>query len=166
MTLMALAQRLEETPLGTAIAEGRFAFPVLEGIHLIGLSVAVGLLLLTDLRLMGLFLPQVPVRQVHRQLQPYILGGFAVVIIAGSLLFLSEASTLIVSPPWPFKFFFMLLAGVNALYFELAIARRPEALPETGRLPLSVRGAGLASFVLWALVIVCGRLIPYITHWA
>jgi len=52
-TLISLAQHLEETPIGTAIAEGRFAFPVLEGIHLIGLSVAVGLLLLTDLRLMG-----------------------------------------------------------------------------------------------------------------
>src|SRR6202451_1101974 len=103
-TLMSLARRLEETSMGTAIAEGRFAFPVLEGIHLIGLSVAVGLLLLTDLRLMGFFLPQVPLSQVHRQLQPYILAGFAIVIIAGSLLFFSEASTLIVSPPWPFKF--------------------------------------------------------------
>jgi hypothetical protein len=138
---------------------------VLEGIHLIGLSVAVGLLLLTDLRLMGVFLPQVPVKQVHRQLQPYILGGFAVVIVAGSLLFLSEASTLIVSPPWPFKFFFMLLAGVNALYFEFVIARRPEALPAGGRMPPSVRRAGLASFVLWVLVIICGRMIPYIPHW-
>jgi hypothetical protein len=163
---MSLAQRLEETSMGTAIAEGRFAFPVLEGIHLIGLSMAVGLLLLTDLRLMGVFLPQVPVRQVHRQLQPYILGGFAVVIVAGTLLFFSEASTLIVSPPWPFKFFFMLLAAVNALYFEFVIARRPEALPEGGPLPLGVRCAGLASFVLWALVIICGRMIPYIPHWA
>jgi hypothetical protein len=60
----------------------------------------------------------------------------------------------------------MLLAAVNALYFEFVIARRPEALPEKGPLPLSVRCAGLASFVLWALVIICGRMIPYIPHWA
>jgi hypothetical protein len=165
-TLLTAAERLEQTPVGVAIAEGRYAFPIIEGIHLIGLSVAVGLLMLIDLRLMGVFLPNVPVRELHRQLQPYVLGGFAVVIMAGVLLFASEATTVIVAPPWPFKVAFLLLGGVNALYFEFVIARRPEALPARGRLPDSARRAGFASFALWVLVIVCGRLIPYITTWS
>lgn len=165
-TLMAAAERLEQTPLGVAIAEGRYAFPIIEGVHLIGLSVAVGLLMLIDLRLMGVFLPKVPIKELHRQLQPYVLGGFAVVILAGVLLFTSEATTVIVSPPWPFKAAFLVLGGLNALYFEFVIARRPGALPARGPLPGSVRRAGLASFALWVLVIVCGRLIPYITTWS
>jgi hypothetical protein len=164
--LMAIAESIDQSNLGTWIAEGRYAFPIIEGIHLIGLSMAVGLILLIDLRLIGAFLPSVPVRALHRQLQPYVFAGFGVIIAAGCLLFISEASVVIVSPPWPFKAFFFVLASANALYFELVIARRPGALPEHGRLPNSVRYAAIASLSLWVLVIVCGRLIPYIPQWA
>ena len=165
-TLLAMAEKLEQTGIGTAIAEGRYAFPVIEGIHLIGLSMAVGLILLIDLRLLGAFLPDVSVKALHRQLQPYVFAGFAIVILAGVLLFVCEASVVIVSPPWPFKMFFLVLGGANALYFEFITSRRPEALPDHGPLPGNVRYAGFAAFALWVLVIVCGRLIPYIPHWA
>jgi hypothetical protein len=164
-TLIKLAETLEQSSLGAAIAEGRYAFPLIEGIHLIGLSVAVGLIFLIDLRLLGIFLPSIPVRLLHRQLQPYVFGGFGIIIAAGLLLFLSEATAVIVSPPWPFKAFFFVLAAANALYFEFVIARRSHFLPERGRLPNAVRYAAFASLLLWVLVIVCGRLIPYIPHW-
>lgn len=160
-----MAEKLEQYPVAVAIAEGRYAFPVIEGIHLIGLALAVGLIILIDLRLIGVFLPAVPIKALHRQLQPYVFAGFAIIIAAGLLLFVSEASTLIVSPPWPFKAFFFVLASSNALYFEFVIARRSDALPERGPLPSAVRYAGLASLILWSLVIVCGRLIPYIPAW-
>jgi hypothetical protein len=165
-TLFAFADWLEQTRIGSAIAEGRYAFPIIEGIHLIGLCVAVGLLMLVDLRLMGVFLPQVAPRELHRQLLPYVLGGFCVVVVAGVLLLSSEASTVIAAPPWPFKLFFMALGGFNAVYFEFVGARRPDAMPARGPLPAYVRRAGCASFALWVLVIICGRLIPYITSWS
>jgi hypothetical protein len=165
-TVIAWADYLESTPLGTAIAEGRYAFPLIEGIHLIGLTLAVGLILIVDLRLIGVFLKDVPVKALHRQLQPYVFAGFAVVVVAGILLFFCEASTVVVSPPWPFKALFFVLGGLNALYFELVISRRPRALPDFGPLPKPVRYAGYASLTLWTLVIICGRLIPYIPHWA
>jgi hypothetical protein len=131
--LLTIAEAIEQSDLGTAIAEGRYAFPIIEGIHLIGLSVAVGLIFLVDLRLMGIFLPSVPVRDLHRQLQPYVFAGFALIMVAGLL--------------------------------EFVIARRPNAMNERGPLPRGVRLAGLASLSLWVLVIVCGRLIPYIPRW-
>jgi hypothetical protein len=165
-TLYALGSWLEATRVGSTIAEGRYAFPIIEGIHLIGLAGAVGLLMLIDLRLMGVFLTQVPPRQLHRQLLPYVLGGFGLVVLAGMVLLSSEATTVFASPPWPFKMAFIVLGGANALYFEFVSSRRPDALPATGPLPAGVRGAGTASFVLWVLVIICGRLIPYITSWS
>ena len=59
--LFSIAEQIESSALGVAIAESRFAYPVIEGIHLIGLAVSVGLIFLTDLRLMGLILTRVPV---------------------------------------------------------------------------------------------------------
>ena len=131
--------------------------------HLIALSVSVGLIFLTDLRLMGLFLRQIPVADVLHGLRPYVLCGFALVFISGGLLFWAEAAEVIASPAWVFKFVFIGLAGLNALYFELVIARRPGALsPDRATLPPGVKYAGAASLAIWTLVIICGRLIAYL----
>ncbi len=45
-TLLSLAESIEQSPVGAAIAESRYAFPVIEGVHLIGLSISVGLIFL------------------------------------------------------------------------------------------------------------------------
>lgn len=165
-TLAAIADAIEATPIGTAIAESRYAFPIIEGTHLIALSVSVGLIFLTDLRLMGMILRQVPVTSVLHGLRPFVLSGFALVFLSGGLLFWAEAATVSASPAWIFKFAFIGLAGLNALYFEFVIARRPEALTERPTLPRGVKYAGLASLAIWTLVIICGRLIAYIPHWS
>lgn len=164
-TLLALAERIEQTPIGMAIAESRYAFPVIEGVHLIGLSISVGLIFLTDLRLMGVLFRQVPVTDVIHQLRPYVLGGFALVFLSGGLLFWSEASMLVASPAFPFKMLFMVLAGVNALYFELVLAKQGAVQENRPLLPRNVKFAGMASLALWTLVIICGRLIPYLPSW-
>lgn len=166
-TFAAIANAIEATSIGTAIAESRYAFPIIEGTHLIALSVSVGLIFLTDLRLMGLFLRQVPAAAVLHGLRPYVLCGFALVFLSGGLLFWAEAAEVIASPAWVFKFAFIGLAGLNAVYFEFVIARRPGALsPERGSLPRGVRLAGFASLTIWTLVVICGRLIAYLPHWS
>jgi hypothetical protein len=166
-TIADIANAIEATPIGTAIAESRYAFPIIEGTHLIALSVSVGLIFLTDLRLMGLFLRQVPAASVIHSLRPYVLFGFALVFISGGLLFWAEAAEVIASPAWIFKFAFIGLAGLNAAYFEFVISKRPGALsPERAKLPRGVKFAGLASLAIWTLVIICGRLIAYLPHWS
>jgi hypothetical protein len=163
--LIEWAERLEQTSLGEAIGSSRYAFPIIEGTHLIGLSVAVGLLFITDLRLMGIFLKRVPVNTVLTQLRPWILGGFVVIVISGSLLFVSEATTLLAAPTFAFKILFMALAAANAAYFEFAVVPQANLRDNPAALPGKVVFAGATSLVLWSLVIVCGRLIPYIPNW-
>jgi hypothetical protein len=164
-TLLELAKAIEGTAFGTALAESSVAFPVVEGLHLIGLSLSVGLLFLIDLRLLGWVLRGVAVAQVLRELRPYALGGFALVFISGVALFLAEAATLVASPAFPLKLLFIALAGANALYFETVIAGRPEVAQSVATPPRAARVAGCASLGLWVAVIVCGRLIAYVTHW-
>ena len=159
---MELAQRVEDTPIGTAILESRFAFPIIEGTHLVGLSMAVGLIFLTDLRLLGLVLREVAIGAVLKHLRPYILCGFLLVFVSGALLTWAEAAEVLKSPATPCKFAFMLLAGLNAAYFEFVTVPRHLHGPSPRSLPSSARFAGAASIGLWILVIVFGRLIAYL----
>src|SRR5262245_32931896 len=154
--LTQLAESLQASPLGTTIAESRYAFPVIEGIHLIGLSAAIGLLFVTDLRLAGIILKEVPASRVLHALRPWVLSGFAAILLSGALLFVAEAPAMVGNPAFAFKLAFIALAGLNAAYFELVIVRR------RGAPAPAVRFAALASVALWTLVIACGRLIPYL----
>jgi hypothetical protein len=163
MSFVALAEHVEQWPLAIAIAESRYAFPLIEGAHLIGLSVAVGLLFITDLRLAGVVLKRIPAMHVLHQLRPWVLGGFAMIFITGGLLFLAEASMLVTSAVFAWKLLFIVLAGINAAYFEFVVAKRPVAQDDQAVLPAGMKFAALASLTLWTLVIVCGRLIPYLS---
>jgi len=164
--ILALAEKIEQTPIGAAIAESRYAFPIIEGVHLIGLAVSVGLIFITDLRLIGLLFRQVPVQDILRQLRPFVLAGFMAVFVSGGLLFWAEAATVLASPAFPFKMVFIAFAGCNALYFELVIARRADMQGPGDVLPRAAKLAGSASLVLWSLVIIFGRLIPYLPRWS
>jgi hypothetical protein len=160
--LVALAESIEQSQIGTAIAESRYWWPIFEGTHLLSLSISFGLIFVTDLRLLGLWLRRVPVTDVLHQLRPYVLGGFALTFLSGGLVFWSEAATVVVSPLWTIKILLILLGGLNALYFEFVIAKRPEVVDNRTPLPLSVRYAGLASMTIWTVVIICGRLLAYL----
>jgi hypothetical protein len=161
-TIMILAEQIEASAIGVAIAESRYAYPIIEGVHLIGLSVSIGLIFLTDLRLMNLFLKRVPLQDMLRHLRPYVIAGFIAVFVSGGLLFWSAAARMLESPAFVAKMLFMVLAGINALYFELVIAQRTPVKENHQIVPSSVRYAGVASLSLWTLVVVCGRLIPYL----
>jgi hypothetical protein len=161
-SIVALAESIEQSGLGTTIAESRYLWPIFEGTHLLSLSISFGLILVTDLRLIGVFLRDVPLTEVLHQLRPYVLGGFALTFISGGFVFWSEAATVIISPIWFFKFLLIFMGGLNALYFEFVIAKRPEVVENQTPLPPSVRYAGLASMTIWTLVIICGRLLAYL----
>ncbi len=163
MSLIAFAEHIEQWPLAAYIAESRYAFPLIEGAHLIGLSIAVGLLFITDLRLAGVVLKRLPAVQVLHQLRPWVLGGFVAIFVTGGLLFLASASSLVTSAIFAWKLLFIVLAGINAAYFEFVIARKTEIRGGQAVLPDAAKFAAVASLCLWTVVIVCGRLIPYLS---
>jgi hypothetical protein len=164
--LTLLAQQIENSAIGVAIAESRFAYPIIEGVHLIGLAISIGLLFVIDLRLIGIFLKRAPLERLLRSLRPWVLGGFVATFLSGVLLFWSSAERMLESPAFAFKLLFLTLAGINAIVFEfITVPRHAETL-RTGALPASFRYAGFASLTLWTLTIAFGRLIPYLPQWA
>jgi hypothetical protein len=165
-SILDLAQQLEDMPLASALAESRYAFPIVEGVHLIGLCLSVGLIAVIDLRVIGVFLRPVPVETVLRALRPWALGGFAVTFASGLALFCAEATATLSSPVFVWKIAFVILAGLNALAFEWRLQRAPappRAAPRP-ELPAALRISGGISLALWALVVATGRLLAYLPH--
>jgi hypothetical protein len=164
MSVAEIAQTIYDSGVGTALRESVYAFPIVEGLHLIGLAFSFGLILFVDLRLVGLVFRNVPVQDVVRGLRPWLLAGFALTITSGIFLFIAEAAKIIGFFVLPLKIFLIALAGINALWFELKWGRKTAEWADQPVIPKEVRFAGWSSIALWSGVVVCGRLIPYLNY--
>ena len=161
MTLLPLFQWIQDTTIGTSIRESLIVFPVIEGAHVLGLALSVGLILITDLRLIGVLMPDIRPVEVTGPMKRWMLGGFALMFVSGGLLFWSEAAKCYKSPAFRFKMLFLLLAGLNALFYESTIGRRFVAWEGMTVLPARVRLAGWVSLICWMCVIAFGRWTAY-----
>ena len=91
MSLLAFFQWCEQSGIGAAIRRSSWLFPVIEAIHLLGLGMIGGAVLVVDLRLLGLGLRRQSLAQLARDAQRWLIGSLIVMIITGTLLFTSEA---------------------------------------------------------------------------
>ena len=91
MSLLQFCRMLDKSVIGTEIRESSLLFPVIEGVHVLALAFSVGLILITDLRLIGVVMRRRAVSEVWEQFFPWMMSGFAVMFVTGFLLFWSHA---------------------------------------------------------------------------
>jgi len=163
MTLIEMAQSLENSEFGTALRESQYMFPIVEGAHLLGLALSFGLIFFVDLRLLGLFLPGIPISVLLHQFRSWIFGGFVATFISGLLLFWAEAAKMLANSGFQIKLVFMFLALINALLFEIKCVRRGADWLDQVLEPLDIKFAAAASLILWGGVTIFGRLTPYMS---
>jgi len=161
MTLAGFCQWLQDTPWGTGIRESVWVFPIVEGTHVLALALSVGILVVIDLRLAGVLMRRQPVSQISNQLMPWSLAGFAIMFVTGALLFWSQAVKAYGSIFFRIKIALLILAGINALVFELTLRRTVADWDHDETPPFRARLAGVLGIVLWAGVIAAGRTMAY-----
>jgi len=161
MALIDLFQAIENAPLSVAFLGSDYAYAVVEGAHVIGLALSVGLLVIADLRLAGLYLRDEPVSESLEQLRPWIIAGFILMLLTGLPLFAAKAAALAQKPIFLVKLAFIVLAGLNMALFEFRLGRRVRDWGAVAAPRWDARVAGAVSLVSWAVVILCGRLLAY-----
>src|SRR3954452_24924662 len=87
MSLLPLCQWLADTSGSIALHESLFMCPLVESAHVLTLCLFLGMAIMFDLRLLGLTMTSVPISAIKRRLGPWMVAGFIVMVITGSLLF-------------------------------------------------------------------------------
>jgi hypothetical protein len=159
--LLPLLQKLAETEWSVALHESLWVWPLVESTHVLTLTLFAGTAILFDLRLIGLALRGVPALEVLARLLPWTRVGFAIMVATGLLLFYATPVRNYQNIFFRTKMVLMALAGLNVWLFHRGIYRRVHEWGEAAVPPRAARLAGYASLILWAGVIVCGRLIAY-----
>jgi len=151
---------LEGLAWTTALRESPFGYPLIETAHVACIVVFAGLVIMMDLRLVGLAFMPAPLAQIQRRLFPWQMATFVPSTVTGILLFCVDPLRYYRNVLFLAKLAFLVLAGLNALVFHLKTYRRAEGWGEDPQVIAMARLAGVASLLLWSLTIVSGRLIP------
>ena len=145
----------EATGLGRTIRESLWMFPVTEAIHLVGLSLLGGALLVVDLRLLGWGLEDSTIGEINRQARPWLLAGVGIMLGTGVLLFLSEA----IKCYYNTAFWVKIGTLPFAIAFTLTIKERfaKSAMYTSAE----SQWVGTADLLLWFIVAAGGRWIGF-----
>lgn len=156
-----LLSALQDSPLAEAFRFWRWAYPLANAGHILGVALLFGAILPLDLRLLGAW-PSIPLAHLTRVLVPVAGAGLGLALVTGPLLF--SVDPLNYADLWLFRLKLLLIA---AAVVNLGLVHRSRAwrvaLAGAERKPRpGLRLAGLCSAGLWLLVILCGRFIAYV----
>jgi len=152
---------LERTSVATWVGESLYGYPFMLALHGIGLAIVVGIFVMRDLRLLGLF-SGISYDAID-SLRKLAWTGFSINAVSGSFLFTSQATTFVSNIPFLLKISMIFLATVCAGIIQ---NRMRDEAPEwddsgaaaAGSVPLL---AGL-SIAFWMGAIIAGRLTAYL----
>jgi hypothetical protein len=161
MSLLGFCQWLESTPASIALHESIWGYPIIESVHVLTLCLFLGFTIMFDLRLLGATLVGTPVSEVTRRLMPWITAGFVVMVITGALLFFAIPVKTYLNIFFRIKVAFLVLAGVNVAVFQWTVSRSMQQWDLDPVPPFRARLASGVSLVLWAGIVVAGRMIAY-----
>jgi hypothetical protein len=153
---------LQNTGVGTAVAESDWLFPAIETVHIWGIILLVGTTGVLDLRLLGFILHNQRVSDLHNRLIRWTWTGFAVMVTSGSFMFASEASKMYQNEAFRLKMLLIVVAGLNAFIFEMIAFRRVSEWDTNRRGPFMAKLAATVSLLTWVGVITAGRWIAYV----
>jgi hypothetical protein len=159
--MLAFCKWLEQTWVGGAIRQSLWLFPTIETLHLLGMAALVGIIAVYDLRLLGWMLRRERVSDLTRRLLPWAWAGFAVQVVTGALLFSSEAVKVYGNPAFRAKMLLILLAGAQALIFQLTTYRNVASWDDAEVMPSGAKMAGFISILLWIGIVAAGRFIGF-----
>ena len=146
---------ISRTALADWVVSSPFIWPTLESIHFASLCVLFGSLLVIDLRLVGFY--RQPCASAVEFLIRLSVAAFGVNLITGVLFFAGNTFKYIDNPAFELKLLLIGIAGANALYFRLRLHR----IVTTDQVNLQSIVVGYLSLLLWAGVIICGRMITF-----
>ncbi len=152
---------LQSMDFAVAIRESALVYPIIMTGHLTGMALFGGMILMVDMRLLGLAMRSYSVSDVVGQLRIWKRIGFCMVVGCGILLGWSEADKYYPNPFFWTKMTLLSLVIIHSLVFRRSVYRNTAELDRAPAMPGRAKLAACLSLVLWAGLVCAGRWIGY-----
>lgn len=129
-----------------------WAYPALEMVHISGIALLLGNLVLLELRVFG-WGAALPVKDLARLSLGLALSGFVIAAASGLLMFASQPAELLANRAFTLKMLLLFTAACNAAWFH--------GRGSLDKLDVWARVQMALSTLIWLAVLACGRWIAY-----
>lgn len=160
MSLLTFLNWLGNSAWAISLKQSALLFPLVEGSHILSLSLSVGMIMVMDFRLLRLSFRNQPAALIYEQLVPWVAAGFGIAFLTGLLLFATDPLHAYGNGFFRVKMLLLSFAGINALVFRFRYYPTMEQW-DLAVTPVGARIVAALSLMFWLGVIVCGRTMAY-----
>jgi hypothetical protein len=159
---LTFVQWIQLTDFFTALRGSAYVYPIVLSLHMVGIALFGGMILMTDLRLLGVTMRKRPIADVVNQLRVPKRWGLLLTVTCGFLMFGSKAEEYYYNAFFRTKLILLAIVVVSELVFYRGIYANPAALDQAPTVPGNAKLAAALSLLLWTSIACCGRGIGYI----
>jgi|SoiMethySBSTD1v2_1073268.scaffolds.fasta_scaffold421986_2 hypothetical protein len=150
---------LETSQLSQFIRTDVWGWPVALTLHALGTALLVGLIFVIGLRFLGLF-EQVRYSSLSR-LFPLIWFAFGLQVLSGFFLWMTKASRYVADGAFELKVLLIVVGLVLTYQFSQTMQKEAVSWDQAGAVSSHKARLVAALMVIWAAVLIAGRLTGY-----
>jgi uncharacterized membrane protein YgdD (TMEM256/DUF423 family) len=157
---------LASTPPSVFIQEhNAWAIPAIQSVHIVGIALVMGSVLMIDLRILGLAWTDRTLQQTTSRFGPWLTGSLWLLLATGLLMVVGEPVRELVTFSFWLKMALVSLGAAVAVAFQRALRRHEQQWERTLVHQPSIKALAVLTFLVWVGVIFLGRLIAYDHVW-
>ena len=144
--------------MGAYVTAHTWVWPSCETLHFVGLSILFTVLLLVDLRILGMA-KGLSFAALY-QILPLGMLGFALNLVTGMAFFIAAPEQYTKNTVFYWKIGFVILGAFNILYFMLL--DEPWKIGAEDEAPLTAKLVAASAIVIWVGVLFFGHMLPFL----
>ena len=157
---------LSTTPPSLFIQEHyNWAIPTIQSIHIVGIGLVMGSVLMIDLRILGWAWADQTLRQTAGRFGPWLTASLWLLLATGILMVIGEPVRELVTFSFWLKMSLVAVGAVVALVFQRTLRTNEQQWEESLVHRRSIKILAVLTFLIWAFIVVLGRLIAYDHVW-
>jgi hypothetical protein len=157
---------LASTPPSIFIQEhNAWTIPAIQSVHIVGIGLVMGSILMIDLRILGLAWTDHTVQQTTNRFGPWVTGSLWLLLVTGLLMVIGEPVRELVTFSFWLKMALVAIGAVVAIRFQRTVQRHEQRWGDDLVHRGSIRTMAIVTFLVWVAVIFLGRLIAYDHVW-
>jgi hypothetical protein len=155
-SLNAICVWIDQTPLSQWMQVTNWVVPTVQTVHILAIAVVASSALMIDLRLIGVFWADRPLKAVSSRFLPLVWWPLLILLGTGAIMIISEPARSLKNPAFQLKMALLIVTGV----FQL-LQRRNAAFGEPSGSRAAAVTVAVISMLLWSAIIFAGRWIAY-----
>jgi len=142
-----------------------WTIPAIQSVHIVGIAFVMGSVLMIDLRILGWAWVDQTLRQTVGRFGPWLTGSLWLLLATGILMVIGEPTRELITFSFWLKMVLVAVGALVAVLFQRALRRHDQQWGDSLVAQPSIKAFAIVTFLVWAFVIVLGRLIAYDYVW-